>query len=182
VRSADLSQWDAETERVMVLMNTALAHLPDFIPWTPAMIHELLSPFKQIADPELILFAEMDGKTVGFLPGIPDLNEAFIYANGLRYPWDYLRFFYHMRQPRKTMTVKSVLVLPEYWGSAAGILLMDELLQRARKKGYRRMDLSITSDDNPNTPQLAENLGARVYKRYQVYRKYGVQAGKNEGR
>ena len=37
-------------------------------------------------------------------------------------------------------------------------------------KGYRWADLSLTSADNPYTPGLAERLGARIYKRYRVYR------------
>jgi hypothetical protein len=28
----------------------------------------------------------------------------------------------------------------------------------------------LTSDDNPNTPVLAQRLGAKIYKRYQTYR------------
>ena len=31
---------------------------------------------------------------------------------------------------------------------------------------------SMTSADNPRTPQLAEHLGAAIYKRYRVYRKW----------
>jgi hypothetical protein len=44
------------------------------------------------------------------------------------------------------------------------------MLRRAVAKGYKWADLSLTSDDNPNTPILAERIGARVYKRYRVYR------------
>ena len=46
---------------------------------------------------------------------------------------------------------------------------MESLLPVA--KGYRRADLSLTSAVNPRTPQLAEHLGAVIYKRYRVYRK-----------
>jgi hypothetical protein len=30
----------------------------------------------------------------------------------------------------------------------------------------------MTSADNPRTPQLAEHLGAVIYKRHRVYRKW----------
>jgi hypothetical protein len=39
-------------------------------------------------------------------------------------------------------------------------------------KGYRWAELSLTSADNPRTPQLAEHLGAVIYKRYRVYRRW----------
>ncbi len=86
VRGGDLDHWQDEIERVFTLINCALAHLPDFIPWQREALQASLEPFKDIVDPELILFAEVDGRPVGWFPGIPNLNEAFIHANGLRYP------------------------------------------------------------------------------------------------
>jgi hypothetical protein len=57
----------------------------------------MVEPFRNIVDPELILFAEIAGQVVGWLPRVPNLNEAFIHANGLRYPWDYVRLWWHMK-------------------------------------------------------------------------------------
>jgi GNAT superfamily N-acetyltransferase len=127
-------------------------------------------PFRDVVDPELVLFAEVDGETVGWLPGIPNLNEAFIHANGLRYPWDYARLWWHVRRQPECLAVKSVLVLPEYWCTGVTVLLFAEMGQRAHARGFKWLDLSLTSDDNPNTPILAERMGARLYKRYRVYR------------
>ena len=119
----------------------------------------------------MILFAEVDGKTVGFLPALPNYNEAFHKVNGLRYPWNYVQLLIGMRQKFSAATVKSVLVLPEYWGfSGVAVLLMDEMVKRLRSRGYSWIDLSLTSADNPFTPDLIGNLGGVVYKRYQVYR------------
>jgi GNAT superfamily N-acetyltransferase len=66
--------------------------------------------------------------------------------------------------------LKSVLVLPEYWGTGVSVLLFDEMARRARAKGYEWVDMSLTSEANPNTPILAERMGAEIYKRYRVYR------------
>ena len=129
-----------------------------------------MQPFLDIADPELVLFAEVDGETVGWFPGLPNLNEPFQHANGLRYPWDYLRLWWHMRRQPDCLEVKSVLVAPEYWGTGVSVLLFDELAQRAKAKGFKWLDLSLTSEDNPNTPILAKRMGAKLYKRYRVYR------------
>lgn len=73
-----------------------------------------------------------------------------------------------MRRQPECLAVKSVLVLPEYWGTGVSVLLFDELARRARAKGYKWADLSLTSADNPYTPTLAERGGAKVYKRYRV--------------
>ena len=83
----------------------------------------MVAPFQEIADPDLILFADVDGKTVGWFPGVPNLNEVFIQINGLRYPWNYLQLLTKMRQTPKSITVKSVLVLPEYQKKGVAVML-----------------------------------------------------------
>ncbi len=170
IRGANLARWADEIDRVHHLLNIALAHLPDFIPWQRDVLQASLEPYRHIADPDLILFAEADGKTVGWLPGVPNLNEAFQHANGLRYPWDYIKLWWHMRRQPECLAIKSILVLPEYWGSGVAVLLLDEMLRRGLGKGFKWADLSLTSDDNPHTPILARRMGASLYKRYRVYR------------
>ena len=111
----------------------------------------------------------VDGRTVGWLPGLPNLNEAFIHANGLRQPWDYLKLWWYMRRQPACLAVKSVLVPAEYWGSGVVVLLFDEMVRRARARGYQWIDASLTSADNPRTPALGERFKATLYKRYRVY-------------
>lgn len=171
IRSGDLQHWDEEVERIYILLNKSLRHLPDFIPWPRQGLQAALEQFRQIVDPELVLFAEVEGETVGWFPGIPNINEVLIHINGLRYPWDYLRLLPYLRRPSKCLAIKSVLVLPEYWDTGVAVLLFDEMARRAIPKGYTWFDMSLTSDDNPYTPTLATRAGARLYKRYRVYRK-----------
>jgi GNAT superfamily N-acetyltransferase len=170
IRGGDLAHWDQEVERVFQLINIALAHLPDFIPWQWESFKDSLGQFRQIIDPELILFAEVEGQVVGWFPGIPNLNEILIHLNGLRYPWDYLRLARYMRYKPQGIAVKSVLVHPDFWDTGLSVLLFDEMHQRIQQRGYTWVDLSLTSEDNPDTPLLANRAGARLYKRYRVYR------------
>jgi GNAT superfamily N-acetyltransferase len=171
LRTPDLRHWEAEVDVVLNLLNRALAHLPGHRPWRREAVEGLLRPFRKIADPELILFAQVEGRTVGWFPGVANLNEVIIRLNGLRFPWDWLRLAGASRVKPRCLAVKSVLILPEYWGSGAAILLFDEMARRARARGYEWIDLSVTSADNPYTPYLAERFGARVYKRYRVYQR-----------
>jgi GNAT superfamily N-acetyltransferase len=170
IRSGDLDHWDDEVEKIYILLNKALAHLPDFIPWPRDALQTSLEQFRQIVDPELVLFAEVNGETVGWFPGIPNVNETLIHANGLRYPWDYVRLIPYLRRQPHCLAIKSVLVLPEFWDTGVAVMLFNEMAKRAIPKGYTWFDLSLTSDDNPYTPTLAARAGARLYKRYRVYR------------
>ena len=173
IRQPDFDHLDEEIDRIHILLNKALAHLPDHIGWHRDAVEALVAPFREIADPELVLFAEVDGETVGWLPGIPNLNEIFIHVNGLRYPWDYVHLWWRMRRRRPLTTslcIKSVLILPRYWGTGVAAVLFDEMAKRARSKGYQWVDLSITSEDNPQTPLMGAHMGAKVYKRWRIYK------------
>ncbi|MFU8825890.1 MAG: GNAT family N-acetyltransferase [Brevefilum sp.] len=171
IRQGRFDAWDEEADRVHYLLNRALAHLVDFVGWDRRALDDTLAPFKQYADPDLVLFADVGDQTVGFFPGIPNLNEILYHLNGLRYPWDYLRYLRHRQTQPKGLAIKSVLVLPEYWGTGISLMLFSEMLKRAQAKGYTWADLSLTSQDNPKTPALAERMGASIYKRYRVYQK-----------
>jgi len=169
IREARLEEWDKEADRVHYLLNKALAHLDDFVGWDRQALDDTLAPFKKYADPELVLFADVSDQTVGFFPGIPNLNEILHNVNGLRYPWDYVKMLYYRHMQPKGLAIKSVLVLPEYWGTGVSLMLFSEMLKRAQANGYEWVDLSLTSEDNPRTPMLAERLGGKLYKRYRVY-------------
>ena len=169
IREARLDEWDQEADRVHYLLNKALAHLVDFVGWDRQALDDTLAPFKEYADPGLVLFADDGDQTVGFFPGIPNLNEILHRVNGLRYPWDYLKMLRYRNLKSKCLAIKSVLVLPEYWGSGVSLMLFSEMLKRAQERGYEWVDLSLTSDDNPKTPMLAKRLGGKLYKRYRVY-------------
>ena len=175
VRGANLKDMDAEIDRIVELQNRGLAHFADFTPYTRAAIEAMVLPMLKVVDPELVLFAEVDGQPAGWFPAVPNLNEVFIHLNGLRHPWDYLRLLKYGRHKPKSIAIKSVVVPPEYWDTGVGVLLFDEMARRAAAKGYVWADMSLTGEDNPDTFPLAHRMGATIYKRYRFYEK-GVEA------
>jgi GNAT superfamily N-acetyltransferase len=170
IRNAELKNWKSEIDVVYELINPCLRHLPGHIDWRREALHETMGAFVNVADEDLLLFAELDGKPIGFFPALSNFNEILIHANGFRYPWDYLNAWWYSKKKIKSASVKSILVLPEYWGSGVVILFFAEMAKRLMAKGYEWADFSLTSDDNPATPVLADRIGARLYKRYQTYR------------
>lgn len=171
VRGADFKHIDDEIDRVHSLLNRSLCHLDDFLPYDRDSVVQMIEPFVQIADPELILFAEDGDETIGFFPGVPNLHEGFKSLDGLRNPLAWLQLPFLLKKKFSCLCIKSVLVPPEHWGDGVALLLFAEMYKRLEGSSYRWVDLSLTSTDNPNTPELAMRFGARVYKRYQVYRK-----------
>jgi GNAT superfamily N-acetyltransferase len=177
IRPANIRDWRAEADRVHYLLNNSLENSGDGgVVWPRDAVYALVHPFLKIADPDLVLFADRTegsaaGRTVGWFAGVPNVNEILAHVNGLRYPWNYLSLLAHMRDTPACLAAKSLLVLPEYHSSGVAALLFDEMVKRATAKGYSWIDLSLTSEANPETPVLAERSGGVRYKRYQVYRR-----------
>ena len=171
IRGGNLKDIEGEIDRILELQNRGLAHFEGFTPYTRASIEAIVLPMLNILDPELVLFAEVDGKTVGWFPGVPNMNEILIHLNSLRHPWDYLRLLRYSQLKPRILAVKSVAVLPEYWDMGIGVLLFAEMARRAHAKGYEWVDLSVTGEGNVDTFPLAHHMGARIYKRYRFYRK-----------
>ena len=171
IRSGNLKDIDKEIDNILELQNRGLAHFADYTPYTRNDIEAMILPMVDIVDPELILFAELDGKAIGWFPGVPNMNEVLIHLNGLRHPWDYLRLAIYARRKPKCLAIKSIAVVPEHWDTGAGVLLFDEMARRASAKGYQWADLSLTGDKNPDTFPLAHRMSAKIYKRYRFYKK-----------
>jgi GNAT superfamily N-acetyltransferase len=184
VRSADVGRWQDEARRVHYLLNHSLHETGEpAVPWPMDAVEGLIRPVLRIADPDLVLFAErVDGPadiprgpdgwvTVGWFAGIPNMNEITRHLKGLRRIWHYAILPFAMLRRPKCLAVKSLLVLPEYHTTGVAALLFDEMARRSRAKGYEWLDLSLTSEGNPQTPRIAERAGAVRYKRYQVYRR-----------
>ena len=148
---------------------------------TGAAIEGMVLPLKELADPELVLFAEADGQAVGWFPAIPNFNEILIHLNGLRYPWDYVKALRYRRMKPECLAIKSVAVLPEFWDTGVAVLLFAEMVRRATAKGYSWLDLSLTGEDNPDTWDLAHHMGAKIYKRYRFLQEgeFRTEIGEN---
>lgn len=171
VRGAKLNDKDAEIDRVLYLQNRGLEHMPGMVPYTRSDIESMILPLLDLVDLDLVLFAEVNGVPAGFFPGIPNFNEILIHLNGLRYPWDHLRALVYKNKKPKGLSIKSVVMLPEYWDTGLALLLFDEMAKRAAARGYTWADLSLTGEYNTDTWPLAHHMGAQIYKRYRFYRK-----------
>jgi GNAT superfamily N-acetyltransferase len=169
-RPGRLDDWDHEIDHALRILNRGLAILADYAPWDHDTFAAHAESLRAIMDPELVIFGLVDGEPVGWAMGLPNLNEAIQRADGLRHPWDYGRLWWYARQRPECVCFKSIAVDPDYWNRGVDAAMVYALVQAARAKGYRWMDLSLTSTDNPMTPLMAGRMGAELYRRYRVYR------------
>jgi len=169
VRKARLDNWDEEAATALSLFNVTLRHIPDHVPMTEAEFRHLASQIRPFLDPDLALFAEVEGKPVGFLIALPDINRALARLNGRLFPLGWLKIKRYVRQI-DVVTFKLMGVLAEYRRRGIDALLYLEAVKAFLEKDYEWLDGSITSEYNPLINLMASRLGAERYKRYRLYK------------
>ena len=168
VRPGNLKEWDRELEVARRIYNRSLGTLPDFVLIDKAEWQRQADLMRPLLDPDLVVFAEVEGQPVGFGLALPDINQALLHCNGLRYPWDYVKLWWYSRRI-SGVSFKILAMLPEYWGRGLDGLIYLQIAQASLRKGYQWMDMSLTGDDNPMTNRLVTRMGVGLDKRYRVY-------------
>jgi GNAT superfamily N-acetyltransferase len=120
--------------------------------YTPITEPEFLAqyePMRAHIVPELVLLAECEGRTVGFMFAVPDLLQA---KRGLTVD---------------TVILKTLAVLPGRAGAGLGGLLMARCHEAARALGYRRVIHALMHENNISLTLSGHY--ARPFRRYTLF-------------
>ncbi|MBF0432238.1 MAG: hypothetical protein HQK83_13215 [Fibrobacteria bacterium] len=92
--------------------------------------YELFAPFKTLLKEENLIFAEDNGKPVGFLLWYPDYNELIAPGKGVGFS----TFFKYkiLKRPIKTFMYVEMAILPDYQGSRVLMSLMKKCFSYVR--------------------------------------------------
>ncbi|HWO58018.1 MAG TPA: N-acetyltransferase [bacterium] len=171
IRPIDMRRFDEEVDRVKIIYNGAWAPNWGFVPMDEAEFRHLGNELKQIIDPRIVLFAEVDGRPVGFSLALPDINQALIHVHGRLFPFGLFKLLW-LTKVRKVCTRIRVLVmgiLPEYQKRGIDTVLNYETDVRGRAAGYREAEMSWVLENNDEMNAVAKNLGYQRYKTYRIY-------------
>lgn len=170
IRPANMKRFDEELETLKELYNRAWEQNWGFVRYTDAEFDHLAEEIKLIVDPDLVLFAEMDGETVGAAVCLPDANQILKRLDGKILPFG-IPTVLRRRRIMDQLRLPILGVIPEYRNKGLEALLIHELYQRGLEKGYRRCELSWVLEDNRAVNRVIEASGARLYKTYRLYQK-----------
>ena len=109
-------------------------------------------PYVHLADEDIILLAEKDGKEIGFIFCIPDFEEA------------------KRGQKISTIIVKTVAVIPEFQKLAIGNVLMSDIANIAKQKGFENWICAFMYANNASQ-KMAKRNQTEVIREYALYGK-----------
>lgn len=170
VRPFDLSEFTREVERLRRIYIAAWDRNWGFVPPTEAEFQRIASEMKPIFDARCAVAAEVDGRPVGCMVAIPDINQALKGTTGRLSP----KTIWRLLTRRRYIDQGRVLLLgiePEYRSIGLYPVMVMALREQAKGGPYRRAEFSWILEDNRNINQPAEQAGARRYKTYRIYQK-----------
>lgn len=141
------------------------------LPLTDKQFKMLVDELKLVAVPELIVFAEKDGRTIGFIVSLPDMNPALKILNGRLYPW---RLIKALRSIKKVKRIRTIImgVLPEYRGQKIDDVFYLFTIENGIRLGYVESDCSLIVETNQKMIGALKPLKGQIYKTYRIYEKH----------
>ncbi len=167
-RSLDMKNFDADVQKVHQVYNDAWQYNWGAVKMTDEEFKTLAKSLKPVVVPELVIFAEVEGKPIGFVLSLPDLNIALKYNKKGRLIPGLLRLMCHKKKI-DGVRILVLGVLKEYQKSGAAGVLFFETAERALKLGYQWGEASWVLEDNIMMNRNAETMNAVRYKTYRIY-------------
>lgn len=163
--------FNGEVERFKMIYNSAWSDNWGFVPMTDEEINVMAESLKMVIDPRLIQFAETsDGRTVGFILGLPDLNVIFKKLNGRLFPFGIIRLLLEKHKVGRAR-VLAMGILPEFRKKGIDAVLYHRAYDAGVNVGYRWGEFSWVLEDNELMTKAAEAMGAKAYKTWRIYDK-----------
>jgi hypothetical protein len=151
------------------------------VPALPDEVKKIAKDMKLILDPDIAFIAEIHGKSAGMCILLPNLNEAIADLGGKLFqfgmPIGAAKLLWRTKVKRPASTRLMMLGIKRdirqnvkrYGGLSAAMYA--EVAKRGAAKGYKWGELSWTREDDAPINLGIKSMGAKVYKRYRVYKK-----------
>jgi hypothetical protein len=168
VRPFSMKNFERDVQYLKDIYNAAWEKNWGFVPMTDDEMDVTGKKLKQFAEPELVLFAEMDGRPVAVTITVPDINQVLKRLNGRLGPIEMLKFLFYKR---KITGARSLVggVMKEYRETGIIAVLYYETEKANLRLGYQWCELGWNLEDNDLINRFDIAIGAKLYKKYRIY-------------
>lgn len=163
------TQFLKDVEFLRDIYNQAWQPNWGFVRMTDAEFDYLANDLKQIANPNLILLAEVKGKPAGFVVALPNVNDALKHnkSGGL------LTGVWHLLTKLKKTNwgrLPIMGVLPEFQKTGLDAVLYHDIGVEAKKLNIFHWEASWILEDNVMMNRaMTESMNGKRYKTYRLY-------------
>ena len=167
-RRIDMKRFPDEVGLVKRLFNAGWERSWGYVPLTDRETDHLAARLRPLVVPDLVAFAERQGRPIGFAAAVPDFNVA-LRANpsGRLFP-GILKVLWASRRITR-LRVLLLGVLPEWRGRGVDALLYRHVWENGRARGYDWAEAGWVLEDNQPMINGLLRMGFEVYKTYRIY-------------
>jgi hypothetical protein len=167
-RTLDPGRFDAELALVKRLYNRAWERNWGFVPMSDREIDHVAAQLRPVIVPQLVVFAEAAGETVGIGVALPDLNVALRANRSGRLLPGMLRLLWAARRIRR-IRVFMLGTLPEWRARGVDAVLYERIWREGTARGYRWAEAGWILEDNLPMRNALVRMGFEAYKTYRLY-------------
>ncbi|MFO7888950.1 MAG: hypothetical protein R6V04_01275 [bacterium] len=170
VRSIDIKNIKQETKLLVKIANESTRDNWGYMMVSENEAEHLAGSLKLIVDPDIIMLAEINGKPIGYMIVLPDINIILKKLRGKLFPFGIFKLQRGIRNIRN-FRVWGLGILPEYRRKAIDILFYNRLYEilSPKKPGY--VEANYVLEDNMVMNNPIKKLGFTKAKTYRVYEK-----------
>lgn len=168
--SKEKKQRRKDIETVFRLYTEAWQYNWGAVPMTEAEFEHLVDELLPLADPDMVLFAEIDGRPVGFSLALPNYNEVLKVMNGRVNPITLIKAAIAKKRIGSARVI-TMGVIKEYQNRGIDTIFHYYSYKHGIPKGYIRGEFSWVLETNTMMVRVAEMLEAEIYKTYRIYDK-----------
>jgi ribosomal protein S18 acetylase RimI-like enzyme len=174
IRPAKLADLREEAGRIREIYNQAWRNNWGFVPFTEKEFEFMTQELKPILVPDLVWLAEIEGKPVGFILCIPDINEALGKINGrlttFGWPIGLAKLLYYKSRIKRVRLV-ALGVIPQYRRNGIAEMLVLRTIEEAMIKRGFVGEASLIMENNQLMNRFLAAIGLEKEKTYRIYRR-----------
>ncbi|MEP0828720.1 MAG: N-acetyltransferase [bacterium] len=170
IRSVNLSKFDEEVRLINKIYNQAWERNWGFVPMPEDEFFYMAKELKQLVEEDLVMIAYVNGEPAAFSMAVPDINQVLIGLNGRLFPFGIFKIIWNTKIRRKItgMRMLTMGVIPKFQKRGIDNIFYVDTYLKGVEKGYHWAELSWILETNELMCRAAENMGAKLYKKYRL--------------
>jgi len=171
IRHVDPKDRDAEFALIREIYNDSWSGNWGFVPLSVNEMRDIQKSVKPFADPDLVFFINYENEPAAVCVIFPDINPLLKRLNGRI---GLLGLFKALIYKREIKGLRLLMfgIKEKYRQLGLPMLAFQHIYEVARgKMNYQNLEMGWTLEDNESINALTGETGARIYKKYRIFRK-----------
>lgn len=171
IRHVDPKNMDAEFALIRDIYNDSWSGNWGFVPLTKNEMRDIQKSVKPFADPDLVFFIYYEDVPAAVCVIFPDINPLLKRFNGRIGLLGLIKALIYRGEIRGLRLVMFG-IKEKYRQLGLPMLAFQHIYKIAgENKKYQHLEMGWTLEDNESINELIGEAGARIYKKYRIYRK-----------